>query len=88
MVTGLAFALAAMMLNSVTGFLKSDATRRVTRGRSLATQPRYLGGLLTGRAASSKDVGPGGAASRGRTATTPGPDRPARASWACTRGAP
>jgi hypothetical protein len=46
MVTGLAFALAAMMLNSVAGFLESDATRRATRGRSLATQPRYLGGLL------------------------------------------
>jgi drug/metabolite transporter (DMT)-like permease len=46
MVTGLAFALAAMVLNSVAGLLESDATRYVTRGRSLATQPRYLGGLL------------------------------------------
>jgi hypothetical protein len=46
MVTGLAFALAAMVLNSVAGLLESDATRYVIRGRSLATQPRYLGGLL------------------------------------------
>jgi drug/metabolite transporter (DMT)-like permease len=44
--TGLAFALAAMVLNSVAGLLESDATRYVTRGRALATQPRYLGGLL------------------------------------------
>src|SRR3954452_14943621 len=44
--TGLAFALAAMVLNSVAGLLESDATRYVTRGRALAMQPRYLGGLL------------------------------------------
>jgi hypothetical protein len=44
MVTGLAFALAAMMLNSIAGLLESDATRYVARGRSLVTQPRYLGG--------------------------------------------
>jgi drug/metabolite transporter (DMT)-like permease len=46
MVTGLAFALAAMMLNSIAGLLESDATRYVARGRSLVTQPRYLGGLV------------------------------------------
>jgi hypothetical protein len=45
MVTGLLFALVAMVLNSVAGLLESDATRHVTRGRSLVTQPRYLGGL-------------------------------------------
>jgi drug/metabolite transporter (DMT)-like permease len=46
MVTGLLFALTAMVLNSVAGLLESDATRRVTPRRSLATQPRYLGGLV------------------------------------------
>jgi drug/metabolite transporter (DMT)-like permease len=46
MVTGLLFALVATVLNSVAGLLESDATRRVTRGRSLVTQPRYLGGLV------------------------------------------
>jgi drug/metabolite transporter (DMT)-like permease len=46
MVTGLLFALAATVLNSIAGLLESDATRHVTRGRSLVTQPRYLGGLV------------------------------------------
>jgi len=46
MLTGWAFALVAMVLNSVAGLLESDATRYVSRGRALATQPRYLGGLL------------------------------------------
>lgn len=46
MVTGLLFALVAMVLNSVAGLLESDATRHVSRGRSLVTQPRYLYGLL------------------------------------------
>ena len=46
MLTGLLFALTATVLNSIAGLLESDATRRVRRGRSLATQPRYLGGLL------------------------------------------
>jgi drug/metabolite transporter (DMT)-like permease len=34
------------VLNSAAGLLESDATRYVTRLRSLATQPRYLGGLV------------------------------------------
>jgi drug/metabolite transporter (DMT)-like permease len=46
MVTGLLFAFTATVLNSIAGLLESDATRRVPRGRSLVTQPRYLGGLL------------------------------------------
>jgi len=45
-VTGLVFALVATVLNSLAGLLESDAARYVTRRRSLATQPRYLGGLL------------------------------------------
>ena len=46
MVTGLVFALLATVLNSVAGLLESDATRHAVPRRSLATQPRYLGGLL------------------------------------------
>ena len=46
MVTGLLFALAATVLNSVAGLLESDATRHLARGRVLLTQPRYLGGLV------------------------------------------
>ena len=46
MVIGLAFALAAMVLNSAAGLLESDATRHVTPQRSLVGQPRYLGGLV------------------------------------------
>jgi hypothetical protein len=46
MVTGLLFALLATVLNSVAGLLESDATRHVAPGRSLVTQPRYLGGLV------------------------------------------
>jgi hypothetical protein len=43
--TGLLFALGAMVLNSVAGLLQSAATRRVSEHRSLITQPRYIGGL-------------------------------------------
>jgi drug/metabolite transporter (DMT)-like permease len=46
MVTGMLFALTATLLNSVAGLLEADATRHVSRRRSLVTQPRYLGGLL------------------------------------------
>ena len=46
MVTGWVFALTATVLNSVAGLLESDATRHVSRGRWLVTQPRYLGGLV------------------------------------------
>jgi hypothetical protein len=46
MVTGWVFALTATLLNSVAGLLESDATRHVTRGRWLVTQPRYIGGLV------------------------------------------
>ena len=38
--------LTATVLNSVAGLLESDATRHVTRGRWLVTQPRYVGGLV------------------------------------------
>jgi drug/metabolite transporter (DMT)-like permease len=46
MVIGLVFALAATVLNSVAGLLESDATRHLGGGRRLATQPRYLAGLV------------------------------------------
>lgn len=46
MLTGLLFAVGAMLLNSVAGLLQSDATRRVSRRRPLIAQPRYLGGLV------------------------------------------
>ena len=46
MVIGWVFALTATVLNSVAGLLESDATRHVTRGRWLVTQPRYVGGLV------------------------------------------
>lgn len=46
MTTGLLFALVATGLNSIAALLESDATRYVTRRRSLAAQPRYLGGLV------------------------------------------
>lgn len=46
MVIGVAFALVAMLLNSAGGLLQSDATRRVSRRRPLAAQPRYLAGLV------------------------------------------
>ncbi|HEY2205917.1 MAG TPA: hypothetical protein VGH99_15705 [Pseudonocardia sp.] len=46
MLTGLCFALAGMLLNSLAGLWQSDATGRVTRQRSLLTEPRYLGGLV------------------------------------------
>ncbi len=46
MVTGLFFALCAMVLNSGAGLLQSDATRRTRRRHPLVVQPRYLGGLL------------------------------------------
>ena len=45
MLTGWLFALAATVLNSIAGLLESDGSRFVTRGRPLATQPRYLIGL-------------------------------------------
>lgn len=44
--TGLFFALLAMVLNSAAGLLQSDATRRVRARRPLIVQPRYLGGLV------------------------------------------
>lgn len=46
MLTGLLFAVTAMVLNSVAGLLESDATRHVTPQHRLATRPRYLGGLV------------------------------------------
>ena len=46
MVVGLLFALVATVLNSAAGLLESAGARRVTRGRPLATQPRYLAGLV------------------------------------------
>lgn len=51
MLIGLVSALAAMLLNSAGGLLQSDATRRVQRRRPLATQPRYLIGLVLNGAA-------------------------------------
>jgi hypothetical protein len=44
--TGLLFAVCAMVLNSLGGLLQSDATTRTRPGRPLAVQPRYLAGLL------------------------------------------
>lgn len=46
MLTGLLFALGAMVLNSAAGLLESDATRRATPHRPLVTRPRYLVGLV------------------------------------------
>lgn len=46
MLTGLLFALCAMILNSVAGLLQADATGRVHHHRPLITQPGYLIGLL------------------------------------------
>jgi drug/metabolite transporter (DMT)-like permease len=43
--TGLLFALCAMILNSVAGLLQADATRRVHHHRPLISQPGYLGGV-------------------------------------------
>ena len=45
MLTGLLFALCAMLLNSGAGLLQADATRRVHHHRPLITQPTYLTGL-------------------------------------------
>lgn len=45
MLTGLCFALAAMVLNTVAGLSQSHATSRVSRQRDLVTQPGYLAGL-------------------------------------------
>jgi len=46
MLIGLLSALLATVLNTVAGLLQSDATTHVRRGRPLAVQPRYLGGLV------------------------------------------
>ena len=46
MVVGLLFALVATVLNSAAGLLESAGARRVAPGRPLATQPRYLAGLV------------------------------------------
>lgn len=46
MLTGLFFALCAMVLNSGAGLLQSDATRRARKRRPLVAQPGYLGGLV------------------------------------------
>lgn len=46
MLLGLAFAVAAMVLNCIAGLLQSDATTRTSKGRPLVVQPRYLGGLV------------------------------------------
>ena len=46
MLIGLVFALLAMVLNSVAALLQSEATRLVHRHRPLATQPRYVAGLI------------------------------------------
>jgi len=43
--TGLCFALAAMVLNTVAGLSQSYATSRVSLQRHLVTEPRYLAGL-------------------------------------------
>jgi hypothetical protein len=46
MLTGLVFALCAMVLNSIAGLLQAAGTRRVKSRRPLVTQPLYLGGLV------------------------------------------
>ncbi|MCW0215325.1 MAG: hypothetical protein OJJ54_18365 [Pseudonocardia sp.] len=46
MLTGLLFAVGAMVLNSLGGLLQSDATTRTRPGRPLVLQPRYLSGLI------------------------------------------
>jgi hypothetical protein len=42
----LLFAVIATVLNSIAGLMQSNATRHVTRHRSLATQPWYVAGLV------------------------------------------
>ena len=42
----LVFAVIATVLNSIAGLMQSNATRHVTRHRSLATQPWYIAGLV------------------------------------------
>jgi drug/metabolite transporter (DMT)-like permease len=42
----LLFAVLATVLNSIAGLMQSNATRHVTRHRSLATQPWYIAGLV------------------------------------------
>ena len=45
MLTGLCYALAAMVFNTVAGLVQAHASARVTRQRQLITEPRYLAGI-------------------------------------------
>ncbi|MFC4946861.1 hypothetical protein [Pseudonocardia sp. GCM10023141] len=46
MLIGLLLALVAMVLNSVGALLQADGSRRATRTRPVAVQPRFLAGIL------------------------------------------
>lgn len=45
MLIGIAFALVAMVFNSVAAILQSDAAGQVRRTRAILARPRFLGGL-------------------------------------------